>query len=113
MPRIIDAEHAEPALRAMVGAADVDGGPTAEQLAVIAALARGYYEIDFDPGAAEPLSPAATADAFGPAAERRRVRELLVFVELCRHPATASQAGAGRGVLRRDGGGGPGSADRP
>ena len=58
MPRIIDAEHVEPVLRAMVGAADVDGGPTAEQLAVIGALAagvlRGRRSI---PPTVEPLEP--------------------------------------------------------
>jgi hypothetical protein len=92
MPRALDADHAEPALRAMLGAADVDGGPTAEQLAVIAALAKGYYEIDLDLSAVEALTPAETAEAFETTAQRRRVRELLVFVELCRHPVSATQA---------------------
>jgi hypothetical protein len=92
MPRVLDAEHAQPALRAMIGAADVDGGPTAEQLAVVGALAQGYFEVDLDPEAAEPLTPQETADAFTTSAQRGRVRELLVFVELCRHPVTASQA---------------------
>jgi hypothetical protein len=92
MPRIIDAQHAEPAIRAMVGAADVDGGPTEEQLAVIGALAAGYYEIDVDLATVEPLGPQATADAFADQAMRRRMRELLVLVEMCRHPLTATQA---------------------
>jgi hypothetical protein len=92
MPRIIDAEHAEPILRAMVGAADVDTGPTAEQLAVVGALAAGYFEVDLDPATIESLSPHATAEAFVEPAQRRRVRELLVLVELCRHPASPSQA---------------------
>jgi hypothetical protein len=92
MPRALDADHAEPALRAMLGAADVDGGPTAEQLAVITALAKGYYEIDFDPRAATPMAPEETVGAFETSAQRRRVRELLVFVELCRRPVTATQA---------------------
>ncbi len=92
MPRVIDADHAEPALRAMVGAADVDGGPTPEQLAVIGALAKGYFEIDLDPSAAEPLTPQEAVEAFETSAQRHRVREMLVFVELCRHPVTATQA---------------------
>ena len=54
----------EPVLRAMVGAADVDGGPTDEQLAVIGALAAGYFEVDLDPKALDPLGPQATAAAF-------------------------------------------------
>jgi hypothetical protein len=75
----------------MVGAADVDGGPTDEQLAVIGALAAGYFEVELDPTTLEPLGPQATADAFPDPAQRRRVRELLVMTELCRHPMTATQ----------------------
>jgi hypothetical protein len=92
MPRIIDGEHAEPVIRAMVGAADVDAGPTAEQLAVIDALAAGYFEVDLDLATLEPLGPSATAAVFVTPAQRRRVRELLVLVELCRHPSSPSQA---------------------
>ncbi len=92
MPRIIDADHAEPAIRAMVGAADVDAGPTEEQLNVIGALASGYYAVDVDFATIEPLGPWETADAFPDPALRRRVRELLVLVEMCRHPISATQA---------------------
>ncbi len=91
MPRVIDVAHYEPVLRAMVGAADVDGGPTDEQLAVIGALAAGYFEVDLDPKALDPLGPQATADAFPGPEPRRRVREVLVMIELCRHPMTAIQ----------------------
>jgi hypothetical protein len=91
MPRVIDHEHVEPVIRAMVGAADVDGGPTPEQLAVIGALAAGYFEVDLDPAELEPLSPDATAAAIGDPAQRRRMRELLVLVEMCRHPVSRTQ----------------------
>jgi hypothetical protein len=91
MPRVIDAEHVEPVLRAMLGAADVDGGPTAEQLAVIAALAAGYFECELDPAAFSPLSAEETAAAIVGPAPRKRMRELLVLVELCRHPVSAAQ----------------------
>jgi hypothetical protein len=91
MARIIDREHVEPVVRAMVGAADVDGGPTAEQLAVIGALARTYFEVDLDPATVAPLGPEDVASAFADSAQRRRLRELLVLVELCRHPASAAQ----------------------
>src|SRR4051794_18488114 len=92
MPRIIDAAHAEPVVRTMLGAADVDGGPTDEQLGVIAALAAGYFEIDIDLATAAPLGPATTAETFTDPAQRRRVRELLVLIELCRHPVSVGQA---------------------
>jgi hypothetical protein len=92
MPRVIDAEHVEPVIRAMVGAADVEDGPTDEQLAVIGALAQGYFEVEFGTPLTEPLPPGATAEAIADPAARRRLRELLVLVELCRHPVSAAQA---------------------
>jgi hypothetical protein len=89
---VIDAGHVEPVVRAMVGAADVDGGPTGEQLAVIGALARTYFESDLDPAALEALDPEGVAAAVTDPAARRRVRELLVLIELCRHPTSVAQA---------------------
>lgn len=91
MPRVIDADHAEPVVRAMLGAADVGGGPTDEQLAVIGALAATYFGVDLDPATTDGLGPEATAAAFADPAQRRRVCELLVLVELCRHPMSAAQ----------------------
>jgi hypothetical protein len=91
MARVIDADHAEPVVRAMVGAADVGGGPTDEQLSVTGALARGYFEVDVDPRTLDPLGPAEVGDAFGDPAQQRRLRELLVLVELCRHPSSEEQ----------------------
>jgi len=91
VPRVIDAEHVEPVIRAMVGAADVDGGPTEEQLAVIRAIAIGYFEIDLDPRTIESVSPEGIAAALDDPAMRRRMRELLVFTELCRHPVGRKQ----------------------
>lgn len=91
MARIIDAEHVEPVVRAMLGAADVDGGPTGEQLAVIGALARTYFGAELNAATVAPLGPEEVAAAFTDPAQRRRVRELLVLVELCRHPTSAAQ----------------------
>ena len=70
--------------------------------------------VELDPGADRAaLGPEATAAAFADPAQRRRVRELLVLIELCRHPVTAAQADAGRGVLRGAGRDRSGPADRP
>lgn len=91
MTRIIDTEHVEPVIRAMVGAATVEDGPTDEQLAVIGALARTYFGVDLDPATIAPLGPDEVAASFGDPAQRRRLRELLVLVELCRHPVTTAQ----------------------
>jgi hypothetical protein len=91
MPRVIDPERAEDVGRVLVGAADVDGGPTAEQLAVISALLHGYFGTDADPTGLDPAGPGEAADLFPVAPQRRRLRELLVLVEFCRHPLVDAQ----------------------
>ncbi len=93
MPPIIDPAHAEQVARAMIGAADVDGGATDEQLAVIAALLHGYFERDLDVAGLTGIDPAETAASFTGAPERRRVKELLVLIEYCRHPVSEAQVG--------------------
>ena len=93
--------HAEPVVRAMVGAADVDGGPTEEQLAVIAALAAGYYEIDVDLDDDRAARPGGDRGRVPRPGERRRVRELLVLVELCRHPIPRPRPRGSRSTARR------------
>ena len=91
----------------MVGAADVEGGPTAEQLAVIGALARTYFGVDLDPATIAPLGPDEVAAAFGDPTQRRRLRELLVLVELCRHPRARRRSIGSTSTRRRWGSPGP------
>ena len=91
MPRVIDPSQAAQVGQVLIGAADVDGGPTEEQLAVIGALLHGYFESDADVTELAGIGPGETASAFAGAAERRRMRELLVLVEFCRHPITEVQ----------------------
>lgn len=91
MGRIIDTEHARPALAAMLGCCDVDGGATAEQRAIIGALASGYFRVPFDADSAATSGPAGAAAAFSDPHQRRRLLQLLVFVEQCRHPLTEAQ----------------------
>lgn len=91
MPRILDAQHAVPALGTLLGACDVDGGPTDEQRSLVGALASGYFHADVDVDELVPLGPVDAAGCFGTEAERRRVRQLLLVAELCRHPLTEAQ----------------------
>lgn len=91
MSRIIDSEHARPALAAMLGCCTVDDGASTEQLAIIGALASGYFRVPVDAETAVPLGPAETAAAFPDPRQRRRLLQLLVFVEQCRHPLTEAQ----------------------
>ena len=76
----------------MLGACDVESGPTAEQRAVLTAIVSGYWgRSDLDLDALRPLDPAAAAASITGAAHRRRARELLVLLELCRHPLSEAQ----------------------
>jgi hypothetical protein len=92
MPRVIEDALVEPVSRVLLGAIDVDGGATAEQQAVLAAIVSGYWgRTDLDLTTLAPLGPDDAASAIVGGAHRRRVRELLVLLELCRHPLSDAQ----------------------
>ncbi len=91
MTAMIDDAAVEPVVRTLLGATDVDGGTTDEQRSVLAAIVAGAWgRDDLDLGALDPLEPAAAAGAVAPEAHRR-VRELMVLLELCRHPISQAQ----------------------
>jgi hypothetical protein len=92
MARVIDDSAVEPVVRALLGAIDVDGGATEEQRAVLGAIVAGYWErLDLSLDALEPLDPEGAAAAIPGEAQRARVRELMVLLELCRHPLGEAQ----------------------
>ena len=92
MPRMVAPEMVEPAVGALLGAADVDGGPTDEQLAVLRAVVTNLWErAELDLDAVTPLDPDAAARELRGAQERRRVMEMMVVLEVCRHPESADQ----------------------
>jgi hypothetical protein len=75
----------------LLGAAQVGDGPTAEQRSVVTHLLHGYFGSDVDLASLTPLEPddlAARVDAD----DRKRVVDLLIVVEFCRHPGDAAQA---------------------
>lgn len=77
--------------RGLLGAADVGDGPTDEQRSVITNLLHGYFGSEVDAATLEPLGPdelAAQVDAD----DHRRVVDLLVLIEYCRHPGDPAQA---------------------
>jgi hypothetical protein len=89
---VIEPNALEPVLGALRGAIDVDDGPTAEQLSVLGAVASGWGAApDLDLDAIAPLEPAEAADAIVDPGTRRRTRELMVLMELCRHPLGEAQ----------------------
>ena len=92
MPRLVDARQVEPVLGGLLGAVDVDGGPTDEQLLLLRALATHVWgRPDLDPGVVTPLTPAEVTRAIGGTDAVRRFHYLLVVLELCRHPFSITQ----------------------
>ena len=85
-------EMVEPVTRALLGAIDVDGGPTDEQSAVLRAVVSHLWQRpDLELGALTPLSPEETATVVTDPEARRRFKELMVTLELCRHPESPAQ----------------------
>ena len=77
--------------RALLGSATVGAGPTEEQRRIIDCLIHGYFGLDTSVDGLEPLDPEGLAAAV-PTDDRTRVIDLLIAVELCRHPADPAQA---------------------
>jgi hypothetical protein len=85
-------ELVEPVTRALWGAIAVNDGPTDEQVAVLRAVVVHLWERpDLELDALEPLGPDDTAILVTDANARRRFKELMVLLELCRHPETREQ----------------------
>src|SRR5262249_27585909 len=87
MTRVIEDELVDVVAAALVGVIDVDGGPTNEQRRVLQAIVTRYWgRADLDVAAMKAVSAEKAAAAVTDAAARRRLRELMVLLELCRHP---------------------------
>ena len=92
MPKLIAADDVDTVVRGLVGAVDVDGGPTDEQLAVLDAIVLHLFERDdLELTTIEPLGPEETADLLTSVDARRRFGELLFTLETCRHPLSDPQ----------------------
>jgi len=92
MARIIEDAMVETVSQALLGAIDCDGGPTEEQTAVLRAIILGYWgRTDIDVTTLTPLSAKEARGAITQPDQRRRTREFMVLLELCRHPLTATQ----------------------
>lgn len=92
MPFEVSAEAVGGMLAALVGAVDVDGGPTREQRMVLGAIAGLVWDRPgFDIDAVTPLGPQEAAATLADPLLRRRFHEIVVILEFCRHPLTTSQ----------------------
>jgi hypothetical protein len=75
----------------LLGAVDVDGGPTDEQLAVLRAFVTHLWKRpDLDIDSLTPLRANEVADAVAGEEARLRFCEMLMTLELCRHPQSAA-----------------------
>jgi len=93
VPRLVDPEQVEPVVGGLLGAVNVDGGPTDEQVRLLRALTAHVWDRpDLDTATVAPRAPAEVARAIGGTDAVRRFHYLLVVLELCRHPFTATQA---------------------
>ena len=77
--------------RGLLGAADVGDGPTDEQRSVITLLLHGSFGSDADVATLDPLGPDELA-AHVDTDDHKRVVDLLVLIEYCRHPGDPAQA---------------------
>jgi len=90
--RLVDADQVEPVVGGVLGAVDVDGGATDEQLSILRALTTHVWaRPDLDLAAVTPLTPSEVRTAIGGTDAVRRFHYLLVLLELCRHPLTEAQ----------------------
>src|SRR3954470_2531990 len=92
MPRIVDEALTEPIARILRGAIDTGDGGTDEQRSVLKAIVIGFLgRADLDVDALAPMGPDVAGDTITDHATQRRVREMMVLLESCRHPFTEDQ----------------------
>lgn len=77
--------------RGLLGVAQVGRGPTAEQVRVVQGLLDGYFDVDADAASLDALTPAELAAAVD-TPDAKRVVDLLVVMEYCRHGDAEAQA---------------------
>ncbi len=76
----------------LLGAIDIDGGPADEQLAVLQAFVTHLWKRpDIDLATVVPLRAAEVADRLPADNDRLRFCEMVMTLELCRHPQSATQ----------------------
>lgn len=92
MPILVPPPLVEPVVRGLLGAIDVDDGPTDEQLVVLQAIVEHLWQRpDLDVRALGGADLAATIAAVDDEGARLRFYEILVALECCRHPLTEAQ----------------------
>ncbi len=88
----VKVDEVEPLVAGLVGGIDVDGGPTDEQLVVLESITSDLWKrSDLSLNSIAPLSPDDAAKALLRPDTRLRFCEILMALELCRHPQSENQ----------------------
>jgi hypothetical protein len=91
----VQPDEVEPLVAGLLGGIDVGDGPTPEQLTVLGSLVADLWRrSDVGLGGITALSPAATARELVRPEARLRFCEILMTLELCRHPQSEAQVEA-------------------
>ena len=92
MPYFVSPEEVEPVVRGLLGAADVDGGATDEQLEVLWSITDHLWKrADLRSAGLTPLTPTEAAALIVDERARRRFHLIMITLELCRHPLSPNQ----------------------
>lgn len=95
--------------RACLGSICGPDGPTDEQLTILNSIATHFWELsDIDLSPAQAFTPEEAAVSISDEQLRRRTRELMVLLEMCRHPLETSHEQRVEDYCHALGGDGPG-----
>ena len=92
MPYMVAPDVVEPVIRGLLGAIDVEGGPTDEQQAILWSVVDHLWKRgDLRSARLEPIGPKELAAMVDDERARRRFHVVLVTLELARHPFSPAQ----------------------
>lgn len=90
--KVLLAGEVEPAVAGLLGSISTTGGPTAEQMIVLDSITRHVWgREDIDLQNLTPQSPEDVAKALQRGEARLRFAEIVMTLELCRHPMSVEQ----------------------
>jgi hypothetical protein len=90
--QVVLAHEVEPIVAGLLGGISPRGGPTPEQMVVLESITRDLWgRADIALQDLTPLSPAEVAKALERPQARQRFAEIMMTLELCRHPMSMDQ----------------------
>lgn len=90
--QVVLSHEVEPIVAGLLGGISPSGGPTPEQMVVLASITRDLWgRPDIDLENLTPLSPAEVAKVLERPEARQRFAEIMMTLELCRHPMSMEQ----------------------